>query len=98
MSPLLKKVVAAVAVKEAVEKVQEMRRPKPSLWSRMSPFALVAAAGGALFYLNKSGKLGPVVGQVKEKVGGSTSNGSTSWDGGSAGTTAPTPTPAPTTV
>ena len=92
MSPLLKKVVAAVAVKEAIEKVQEMRRPKPSLWSRISPLALVAALGGALFYLNKTGKLGPVVGGVKDKVGNSASNGSSSWDGGSASTTAPTPT------
>ncbi len=86
MNPMLKKVLAAVAIKEGIEKVQEMRRPKPSLWSRVSPIALVAAIGGALFYLNKSGKLGPVVGGVKEKVGGSSSNGSGSWDGGSAST------------
>jgi uncharacterized protein GlcG (DUF336 family) len=97
MSPLLKKVIAAVAVKEAIERVQEKRRPKPSLWARVSPLALVAAVGGALFYLNKSGKLAPVVGGVKEKVAGGSSNGSGSWDGGSApaapsgSTTAPSP-------
>ena len=95
MNPLLKKVLAAVAVKEAIEKVQEMRRPKPSLWSRISPLALVAAVGGALFYLNKSGKLSPVVGQVKEKVGGAGSNGSSSWDGGSTAPSAPPTTTAP---
>lgn len=95
MNPLLKKVLAAVAVKEAIEKVQEMRRPKPSLWSRISPLALVAAVGGALFYLNKSGKLGPVVGQVKDKVGSSSSNGSSSWDGGSSAPAAPSTTTAP---
>ena len=62
MNPLVKKVVAAVAVKEAIEKVQEMRRPKPSLWSRISPLAFLAAIGGALFYLGKSGKLGALAG------------------------------------
>lgn len=95
MNPLVKKVVAAVAIKEAIEKVQEMRRPKPSLWSRLAPLAFVAAIGGAIFYLNKSGKLGPVVDQVKAKAGpGGSSNGSGAWDGGasSSSTTAPTPT------
>ncbi len=95
MNPLLKKVVAAVAVKEAIEKVQEMRRPKPSLWSRISPFALVVVVGGALFYLNKRGKLAPVVDQVKDKVGGNSSNGSTSWDEGSPAPAAPSTTTAP---
>lgn len=94
MNPLLKKVVAAVAIKEGIEKIQEMRRPKPSLWSRISPVALVAALGGALFYLNKSGKLAPILGGVKDKVGSggsSGSNGSGSWDGG-GNSTSPTPT------
>lgn len=98
MNPFLKKVLAAVAVKEAIEKVQEMRRPKPSLWSRISPFALVAGIGGALFYLNKSGKLSPLLGQVKDKAGSGGSNGTSSWE--SNGSTPPAPssssTPAPT--
>ncbi|HYO60264.1 MAG TPA: hypothetical protein VEU29_00015 [Actinomycetota bacterium] len=103
MNPLIKKVIAAVAVKEAIEKVQEMRRPKPSLWSRISPLAIVAAVGGALFYLNKSGKLSPMVGGVKDKVGGSASNGSGtasngsgSWDGGSTNSAPSTTAPSPT--
>jgi hypothetical protein len=86
MNPMLKKVLAAVAIKEGIEKVQEMRRPKPSLWSRISPVVLVAALGGALFYLNKSGKLGPLMGQVKDKAGGGSSNGSGAWDAASAAT------------
>lgn len=99
MSPLLKKVIAAVAVKEAIEKVQEMRRPKPSLWSRISPLAFVAVIGGALFYLNKSGKLSPVVDQVKGKVGSSSNgNGASSWNGGSSTTAPSAPAPSPTTV
>ncbi|HEX2293919.1 MAG TPA: hypothetical protein VHN37_01270 [Actinomycetota bacterium] len=96
MNPFLKKVLAAVAVKEAIEKVQEMRRPKPSLWSRLSPLAFVAAIGGALFYLNKTGKLAPVVGGVKEKVGSGGSNGSGSWDGGTSSAAPTPPTPSPT--
>lgn len=95
MNPFLKKVVAAVAVKEVIEKVQEMRRPKPSLWSRISPFAIVAALGGALFYLNKSGKLGPVIDQVKGRTGDSSSNGNPTWE--SNGST-PAGSPSPTTV
>ena len=81
MNPMLKKVIAAVAIKEGIEKVQEMRRPKPSLASRLSPLLWIAALGGALFYLNKTGKLSPMVEQVKERVGGSGSNGSQPWEG-----------------
>ena len=94
MNPLLKKVLAAVAIKEGIEKVREMRRPKPSIWSRLSPIAVVAALGGALFYLNKSGKLGPMLGGAKEKAASGSSNGATSWGSGSGGTNAtaaPTP-------
>lgn len=97
MNSMLKKAIAAVAIKEGIEKVQEMRKPKPSLWSRISPLVLVAAVGGALFYLNKSGKLSPVVGQVREKVGGSSSNGSASWETPSTPAPAPSP-PTPTTT
>jgi hypothetical protein len=91
MNPFLKKVLAAVAIKEGIEKVQEMRRPKPSLLSRISPVALIAALGGALFYLNKTGKLGALTGAAKDKAGSSGSNGSGSWNGGSsAGSTTTT--------
>lgn len=89
MSPFLKKVVAAVAVKEGIERIQEMRRPKRSLWSRLSPMAVLAAVGGALLYLGKSGKLGPVVGQVKDKVGSGSPQGPRSWDGASPAPSSP---------
>lgn len=101
MNPLVKKVVAAVAIKEAIEKVQEMRRPKPSLWSRLSPLAFVAAIGGAIFYLNRTGKLGPVVDQVKGKAGsGGSSNtpAPPAWDGGAAPSSSSATAPTPTTV
>ena len=105
MNPMLKKVVAAVAIKEAIEKVQEMRRPKPSLWSRVSPFALVAALGGALFYLNKSGMLEGIKG--KGGSGGPASTGSngsgsgtngagSAWNGGSTASSPSTTAPSPT--
>ncbi|MFN2586492.1 MAG: hypothetical protein ABR613_00030 [Actinomycetota bacterium] len=84
MNPFLKKVIAAAAIKEGIEKVQEMRRPKPSLWSRISPLALVAALGGALFYLNKSGRLAPLVGAAKDAKGRAGSNGPGAWSGGTS--------------
>ena len=93
MNPMLKKAIAALAIKEGIEKVQEMRRPKPSLLSRLSPMVWIAALGGALFYLNKTGRLSPMVDQVKEMVGGSGSNGSQPWEGnGAAAPAAPSTT------
>ena len=97
MNPLLKKILAAVAIKEGIEKVQEMRRPKPSLMSRLSPIALIAALGGALFYLNKSGKLAPLLGGAKDKAAPAGSNGSGTWSGNGAGADTTTTSPgAPT--
>jgi hypothetical protein len=90
MNPFLKKVLAAVAIKEGIEKVQEMRRPKPSLASRISPIAFIAALGGALFYLNKRGKLASLMGGAKDTTSSSGSNGSGSWNGGSTGGTTTT--------
>jgi hypothetical protein len=75
MNPLLKKVLAAVAIKEGIEKVQEMRRPKPSLWSRLSSPLLLLGLGSGAYYLYKSGRLTPVVDQAKALMGGD--NGST---------------------
>ncbi len=77
MNPLVKRALAVVAVKQAYDKVQEMRRPKkPSLLSRISPVAMLGALGGALFYLGKSGRLRPVVDQVRGKAG----RGETDWE------------------
>ena len=58
MNPLVKRLVTALAIKEAWDRVQEMRQPKkPSIWARLGKFSLFAGAGGSLFYLFKSGKL-----------------------------------------
>lgn len=74
MSPLVKKVAAAFALKEIVERVQEARRPKRSFVARNKGKALWAAvlAGGA--YLYKNGKLDPVIDQAKSLTGGAGSN------------------------
>lgn len=70
MNPLLKKVLAALAIKEGFEKVQEMRNPKPSMASRFGGVLKFGAIGGGLFYLYKSGRLAPVVDKAKGLMGG----------------------------
>jgi hypothetical protein len=69
MNPMLKKILAALAIKEGIEKIQEMRRPKRSFVSRMiHPLVLLGLGGGA-FYLYKNGHLAPVVEQAKGLMG-----------------------------
>ena len=65
MNPVLKKVLAAVAIKEGIEKIQEMRRPKRSRTSRISPLLAFAALGGAVFYLARTGKLDGIIDKAK---------------------------------
>lgn len=58
MNPLVKRLVTALALKEAWDRIQEMRQPKkPSVWARLGKFTLLAGAGGSLLYLFKSGKI-----------------------------------------
>ena len=71
MNPLLKKVLAALAIKEGIEKVQEMRNPKPTMMDRVGGLLKFGAIGGGLFYLYKSGRLAPVVDKAKGLLGGS---------------------------
>jgi hypothetical protein len=97
MSGLVKKVLAALAVKEGIEKIQEMRRPKRSFLSRMKrPVLLLGLAGGAV-YLQQTGKLGPLLQQAKGLAGSpsssidnsapTVSNGSTPMASTTAGST-----------
>ena len=74
MSPLLKKVAAAFAIKEVVERVQEARRPKRSFVSRNKGKALWLALLGGAAYLYKNGKLQPMVQQAKGLTGRSDSS------------------------
>ncbi|MBA2725639.1 MAG: hypothetical protein H0U53_06585 [Actinobacteria bacterium] len=69
MKPLLKKVIAAVAVKEGIEKIQEMRSPKPTVRDRAGGPLKILTLGGGLFYLFKSGRLAPVIDRVKGLMG-----------------------------
>jgi hypothetical protein len=66
VKPIVKRAIAAVAVKKAWDRYQQGRRPpKPSLWARVGIPAVVLATGGALAVLGKTGRLQPVVDQVR---------------------------------
>ena len=55
MKPIVKKIAAAVAIKEGIEKVQEMRQPKkPSIMQRLMPLALVGALAGLGLFVYKN--------------------------------------------
>ena len=55
MKPILKKAAAALAVKEGIERLQDLRKPKkPSVGQRLKPFSLVAIVAGLGFLLVKS--------------------------------------------
>jgi len=59
VKPIVKKAAAAIAIKEGIDKLQEMRKPqKPSLIQRLMPFGIVAAIAGLGFFLykNKTGE------------------------------------------
>ena len=69
MNPLLKKVLAALAIKEGFEKIQEMRNPRPSLMARITRPLMMLGAGGGAYWLYKTGKLQPLVDQAKSMTG-----------------------------
>ena len=77
VNPLLKKVAAAVAVKEVIEKIQESRQPKrKSVFGKLGRFLVIVGVGGAVAYAAKTGMLKSVFGKVKGKTG------EEAWDGG----------------
>lgn len=80
MNPLLKKVLAALAIKEGFEKIQEMRQPKPSLMSRIMRPVLMLGAGGGAYWLYKTGKLQPLVDQAKSMTGSGDSDATESFN------------------
>lgn len=76
MSPIVKRVLTAVAVKKAYDYVQERRRPQRSAVARFgTPFLALAAAGGAVAFLGRTGRLNPLVDQAKNLAGRSSSTG-----------------------
>lgn len=71
MNPLLKKALAALAIKEGIEKIQEMRQPKRrSIASRMGPIALIVGVGAGTYMLAKNGQLQPLLNKAKSLGGG----------------------------
>ncbi len=65
MSPMVKRVGAALAAKELYERFQEKRRPKQSFAQRNSGKLALLAIGGGAFFLYRTGKLGPLIKQAK---------------------------------
>jgi hypothetical protein len=68
MNPVVKKVVAALAIKEGIEAIQEWRRPaKPSIWSRLGKTAAIAGVAAGAYYAYRNGMLDGLVDQLKGK-------------------------------
>lgn len=66
MNPLVKKAVAALAIKEGIDRIQEARRPqKPSLLARLFKLSLIGGAAYGLFYAYKTGALQGLVDKAK---------------------------------
>jgi hypothetical protein len=65
VKPLVKKAIAAVAITKGIGKIQDMRKPKRSRASRVSPLLALAGLGAGVFYLNKAGKLQPLIEKAK---------------------------------
>lgn len=64
MKPIVKKALAAVAIKEAVERIAEARRPpKPSKLARLAKFTLFAGIIGAGWYAYRSGLFSGLLGR-----------------------------------
>ena len=67
MSPIAKKALAAVALKQVYDRVQEARRPqKPSFLARLFKLTLVGGVLGGAAYAYKSGLLQSFTGGSKK--------------------------------
>lgn len=65
MNPILKKLLLAVALKQGVDRLQEMRRPKkPALLARWRTPALVLVGGAGAVYLARSGRVNALLGRT----------------------------------
>lgn len=64
MSPIVKKALAAIALKEVYERVQEARAPqKPSFLARLFKLTLIGGAIGGAAYAYKTGLLKSFMGK-----------------------------------
>lgn len=67
MKPIVKKAIAALAIKEGIERINEARKPKkPSFAARLGKFSLFAGAAGGAFYAYKSGLFDSLLGKAKK--------------------------------
>jgi hypothetical protein len=70
MNPTLKKLIAAVAIKEGIERIQEMREPKkPSGWARFGKTLTIVGIGAGAYYAYKNGLFDGLIEQIKGKGG-----------------------------
>ena len=71
MSPMVKRVLTVLAAKKAYDYVQERGRPQRSFLARVGgPTLAVAAAGGAIALLSRSGGLGSLTERARSLRGG----------------------------
>jgi hypothetical protein len=69
MRPIVKKAVAAIAIKEGIERIAEARRPhKPSLAARLLKLTVIGGLLYGAFYAYKSGLLRSVMGSGGSKA------------------------------
>jgi hypothetical protein len=65
MKPIVKKVITALAIKEGIDRVQEMRKPKkPSFFARLMPLGAVAAVAGVGLFVYKNKFANGSTGQI----------------------------------
>ncbi|HWC13747.1 MAG TPA: hypothetical protein VG929_04040 [Actinomycetota bacterium] len=68
MNPIVKKAVAVLAIKEGIERINEMRKPKkPSFAARFGKLGLIVGAAGGAFYAYKSGLFDSLLGRSKDR-------------------------------
>jgi hypothetical protein len=70
VNPLVKKALAALAITKGIATIKDMRKPKRSRAARVSPLLALAGLGAGVFYLNKTGKLQPLIERAKSMGGG----------------------------
>lgn len=80
MSPVLKKLATALAVKEVIDRVQAARQPKRTFFQRIrKPIAFLGLAGAGAWAF-KSGKLqGLIGGKASQGSSGTYGNGQSAW-------------------
>lgn len=82
MKPALKKILAAVAVKLAVDRIQERRQSKKRRGAALLRAVLLAGAASGVYYAYKSGRLQAL---IKGRTGESPSRGTSTSPHGSPG-------------